>query len=170
MKGLLIHLEVAPTKTHDLAYLHQLLISVSPKLIWPVEELRFLTLAAVAFGYPGEAAEAFAIAARLRALRGKEMCKGSVKRLALQRSKLGRQVKGRTFHLGLFSVSPSLSLNPGLPNRVGPVVLCLVALWSGCYHCPDHQCVRTPLTISPIGRRPGRRLAAVSRSPLGLVR
>lgn len=72
MKALLIHLGVVPTKTHDLAFLDKLLIPVCPEWSWPVEELRFLTRAAVAFRYPGEAAEledaeqALAIAARLR--------------------------------------------------------------------------------------------------------
>jgi HEPN domain-containing protein len=72
MKGLLIHLGVTPTKTHDLAFLSQLLASISPVWSWPHEDLRFLTRAAVAFRYPGEAAEqeeaveAFDIASRLR--------------------------------------------------------------------------------------------------------
>lgn len=72
MKGLLINLEVTPTKTHDLAYLNQLLSPVCPTWNWPVEDLRFLTRAAVAFRYPGEAAtredaeQALAIASRLR--------------------------------------------------------------------------------------------------------
>jgi HEPN domain-containing protein len=57
MKGLLIHLEVIPTKTHDLAYLNQLLAPVCPDWSWPLAELRFLTRAAVAFRYPGEAAD-----------------------------------------------------------------------------------------------------------------
>jgi HEPN domain-containing protein len=58
MKGLLIHLGVTPTKTHDLAFLSQLLASVSPAWSWSHEDLRFLSRAAVAFRYPGEAAEA----------------------------------------------------------------------------------------------------------------
>jgi HEPN domain-containing protein len=72
MKALLIHLGVVPRKTHDLAFLYQLIIPVFPNLSLPVEDLRFLTRAAVAFRYPGEAAdqedaqEAFDIAARLR--------------------------------------------------------------------------------------------------------
>ncbi len=40
MKALLIHLDVVPTKTHDLAFLSQLLIPVSPNLSWPVEICR----------------------------------------------------------------------------------------------------------------------------------
>jgi HEPN domain-containing protein len=72
MKGLLIHLGVIPTKTHDLAYLNQLLSPVCPTWNWPLEELRFLTRAAVSFRYPGETAtredaeQAFAKASRLR--------------------------------------------------------------------------------------------------------
>ena len=72
MKGLLIHLGVIPTKTHDLAYLDQFLAPVCPDWSWPTADLRFLTRAAVAFRYPGEsadreeAAQALDIAARLR--------------------------------------------------------------------------------------------------------
>jgi HEPN domain-containing protein len=72
MKGLLIHLGGAPTKTHDLAYLSRLLADVCPAWSWPHEDLRFLSRAAVAFRYPGEAAEledaaeGFDIASRLR--------------------------------------------------------------------------------------------------------
>jgi HEPN domain-containing protein len=72
MKALLIHLGGAPTKTHDLAYLDQLLTQTCPDWSWPREDLRFLTRAAVAFRYPGEAADreeaaqAFALATKLR--------------------------------------------------------------------------------------------------------
>ncbi|MBM4293330.1 MAG: HEPN domain-containing protein [Deltaproteobacteria bacterium] len=72
MKAPLIHLGVNPTKTHDLAYLDQFLAPVCPQWSWPVEELRFLTRAAVTFRYPGESAEkeeaaqALEIAGRLR--------------------------------------------------------------------------------------------------------
>jgi len=72
MKALLIQRSVVPGKTHDLAYLHQLLTPVCPEWTWPLEDLRFLTRAAVAFRYPGEAADredaaqAFDIATRLR--------------------------------------------------------------------------------------------------------
>jgi HEPN domain-containing protein len=72
MKAWLIDLGVAPTKTHDLAYLDQLLSKECPNWSWPLEELRFLTRAAVAFRYPGEAADweeaahAFDIATKLR--------------------------------------------------------------------------------------------------------
>jgi HEPN domain-containing protein len=57
MKGLLIHQGVIPTKTHDLAYLHQLMTPVRPQWSWPLEDLRFLSRAAVAFRYPGESAD-----------------------------------------------------------------------------------------------------------------
>jgi len=72
MKGLMIHLGVAPPKTHDLAYLDQLLAPACPSWSWPTEELRFLSVAAVDFRYPGgsadreEAEQAFALAARMR--------------------------------------------------------------------------------------------------------
>lgn len=72
MKGLLIYLGAVPPKLHDLAYLDQLLAPVCPGWSWPIEELRFLTRAAVAFRYPGEsadrdeAAQALEIASRLR--------------------------------------------------------------------------------------------------------
>ena len=57
IKGLLIYRGVVPTKTHDLAYLGQLLSAVCPEWSWPREDLRFLTRAAVAFRYPGESAD-----------------------------------------------------------------------------------------------------------------
>lgn len=72
MKAQLIHLGVIPTKTHDLAYLNQLLMPVCPGWSWPVEDFRFLTRAAVTFRYSGESADleearqAFGIATRLR--------------------------------------------------------------------------------------------------------
>lgn len=72
MKALLIQHQVMPGKTHDLAYLNQLLLPVCPEWFWPLEDLRFLTRAAVAFRYPGEAADredatqALDIATRLR--------------------------------------------------------------------------------------------------------
>jgi HEPN domain-containing protein len=72
IKGLLIHRGVVPTKTHDLAYLCQLLSPVCPEWSWPIEDLRFLTRAAVAFRYPGESADreeaalSFDIATHLR--------------------------------------------------------------------------------------------------------
>lgn len=72
MKALLIQRGAVPGKTHDLAYLNQLLTPVCPEWSCPLEDLRFLTRAAVAFRYPGEAADredasqAFDIATRLR--------------------------------------------------------------------------------------------------------
>lgn len=77
MKALLIHLGVVPPKTHDLVILDRLLTPVCQGWSWPVEELRTLTRAALAFRYPGESAnkeeatESFNIAARMRGkLRG----------------------------------------------------------------------------------------------------
>jgi HEPN domain-containing protein len=72
MKALLIHLGAVTTKTHDLAFLDQLLAPVYPGWTWPSDDLRFLSRAAVAFRYPGEsadqeeAAQAFGIAPRMR--------------------------------------------------------------------------------------------------------
>jgi HEPN domain-containing protein len=72
MKGLLIHLGLLAPKTHDLVTLDRLLAPACKKWSWPVEELRFLTHASVAFRYPGESAEreeavtAFDIATRIR--------------------------------------------------------------------------------------------------------
>ena len=72
MKGLLIHLGTVPPRTHDLAYLDRLLSAACPGWAWPVQELRLLSLAAVAFRYPGDAADreeatqACELAARMR--------------------------------------------------------------------------------------------------------
>jgi len=72
IKALLIHRGVIPPKIHDLVQLDQLLASVAPGWSWPVEELRFLTRAAVGYRYPGESADleeatqALDICARLR--------------------------------------------------------------------------------------------------------
>ncbi|HUU91927.1 MAG TPA: HEPN domain-containing protein [Phycisphaerae bacterium] len=57
MKAILIHLGTVPPKTHDLAYLDSLLSQACAEWSWPVEELRFVSRAAVAFRYPGESAE-----------------------------------------------------------------------------------------------------------------
>ncbi len=71
MKALLISRNIVPPRTHDLAALDRLLMPVCPKWSWPVQELRFLTRAAVDFRHPGESAdfedatEAFDIATRL---------------------------------------------------------------------------------------------------------
>jgi len=73
MKALLIHLNIVPPRTHDLATLDRMLKPVCPGWSWPPNELRLLTRAAVDFRYPGdsadqaEAAEAFEIATRMRA-------------------------------------------------------------------------------------------------------
>jgi len=56
MKGLLILRGIVPPKTHDLVHLDQVLSAACPDWSWPVEELRFVSRAAVAFRYPGESA------------------------------------------------------------------------------------------------------------------
>ena len=72
MKALLIHLGVIPSRTHDLAHLYSILQPVCPDWSWPVEELRYLSHAAVTFRYPGEsanreqAARALGVASRIR--------------------------------------------------------------------------------------------------------
>jgi len=72
MKGLLIHLGAVPPKSHDLVQLSQLVSRALAEWSWPIEELRFLTRAAVDFRYPGEAADrkeaqgALDIASRVR--------------------------------------------------------------------------------------------------------
>jgi HEPN domain-containing protein len=72
MKALLIHLGAVPPRTHDLTELDRLLAPVCAQWSWPVQELRFLTRAAVDFRYPGESAdrqeatESLDIATRLR--------------------------------------------------------------------------------------------------------
>ncbi len=71
MKALLVHLETVPPRTHDLVHLDGLLSAACSEWTWPVEELRFVTRAAVAFRYPGEsasrqdAAEALQLASRM---------------------------------------------------------------------------------------------------------
>ncbi len=55
-KALLTAMGTMPPKTHDLTVLSQLLSSVFPEWKWPVEPLRLLSSAAVAFRYPGELA------------------------------------------------------------------------------------------------------------------
>ena len=72
MKAALIAQGSVPPKTHDLPFLDKFLRSACPDWSWPLEELRFLTRAAVDFRYPGESAdqeearEALAICDRLR--------------------------------------------------------------------------------------------------------
>jgi len=57
MKALLIHLGIVVPRTHDLMALDRLLVPVCPRWSWRVQELRFLTRAAVDFRYPGESAD-----------------------------------------------------------------------------------------------------------------
>ena len=72
MKGLLIHHDVVPARTHDLLRLDQLLRKVCERWVCSADDLRFLTRAAATFRYPGESAdredatEALAICTRLR--------------------------------------------------------------------------------------------------------
>jgi HEPN domain-containing protein len=72
MKALLIHRGVVPPRTHDPVHLDQLLTPTVAVWSWPLDELRFLTRAAVEFRYPGatseqdEAEEAYEICTRLR--------------------------------------------------------------------------------------------------------
>jgi HEPN domain-containing protein len=57
MKAILIHLQVLPPKTHDLALLSRLITEAVPPWSWPTEDLRFLSRASVDFRYPGESAD-----------------------------------------------------------------------------------------------------------------
>ena len=57
MKAALIQRGVTPPKTHDLVQLDQLIRSEWRDWTSPLEDLRFLTRAAVALRYPGESAE-----------------------------------------------------------------------------------------------------------------
>jgi HEPN domain-containing protein len=57
LKALLIHHHSTPPKTHDLILLDDLLSKVCKTWSWPLDELRFLTRAAVTFRYPGESAD-----------------------------------------------------------------------------------------------------------------
>ena len=72
MKALLIQLGTVPPRTHDLHRMSRMLQTHLPDLDFEVSDLRFLSLAAVAFRYPGEAAdqqdgqEALEICSRLR--------------------------------------------------------------------------------------------------------
>ena len=72
LKAMLIRCGSTPPKTHDLAHLDSLLVGPCPDWSWPVEELRFVSRAAVAFRYPGEsatveeAAEVHELASRMR--------------------------------------------------------------------------------------------------------
>ena len=72
MKALLIQLGITPPKTHQLLALHNLLKPVCADWDPRIEDLRFLSRAAVDFRYPGESAdqteaqEAVEIATKLR--------------------------------------------------------------------------------------------------------
>ena len=72
IKALLIHRGATPPKTHDLVQLQRLLAPLCQGWSCAGEDLRFLTLAAVGYRYPGESADqvdarqAFDICARLR--------------------------------------------------------------------------------------------------------
>jgi HEPN domain-containing protein len=57
MKGLLIAHGVTPPKIHDLAHLNRLLSPVCTDWDWPIQELHFLSRAAIEFRYPGEKAD-----------------------------------------------------------------------------------------------------------------
>jgi HEPN domain-containing protein len=72
MKALLIAHGELPPKAHDLVVLSDLILRHFHDWNWPVDQLRFLSRAAVTFRYPGESAEpqdaeeAVNIAGRLR--------------------------------------------------------------------------------------------------------
>jgi HEPN domain-containing protein len=74
MKAALIQHHVVPPKTHDLFELDKLLRPLYPDWQTAIDELRFLTRAAVDFRYPGESAdyeeavEALAICSSLRGI------------------------------------------------------------------------------------------------------
>lgn len=57
MKAVLIEHEISPVKTHDLVQLHQQLEGIRESSSIKIEDLRFLTRAAVDFRYPGEFAD-----------------------------------------------------------------------------------------------------------------
>lgn len=73
LKAVLIQRGVTPPKAHDLVHLYHLLTASGITLAWTLDDLRFLTQAAVDFRYPGEEAtfeqaqEAVAICERMRA-------------------------------------------------------------------------------------------------------
>ena len=56
LKAILIVQGVTPPRTHDLTVLDSMLTSDQPDWHWPIEQLRLLSQAAVAFRYPGELA------------------------------------------------------------------------------------------------------------------
>lgn len=57
LKAILIENNIVPDKTHDLAYLNQILIHNNLNLKLDLNDLRLLTRAAVEFRYPGEVAD-----------------------------------------------------------------------------------------------------------------
>lgn len=57
MKALLIAANEPPPRVHDLVVLGDLITARFPNWSFPIEELRFLSRAAVMFRYPGESAE-----------------------------------------------------------------------------------------------------------------
>ncbi|MBI5711279.1 MAG: HEPN domain-containing protein [Candidatus Eisenbacteria bacterium] len=73
MKGLLLQHGEVPPRTHDLIELAKLVRARCPAWSAPVEDLRFLVRAGVAYRYPGESAdrtdaeEALAVCSKLRA-------------------------------------------------------------------------------------------------------
>lgn len=72
IKAILIDRGVAPPRTHDLVVLYDLLLPLRPDADCALDDLRHLTHTAVAFRYPGDAAdqedaaETMAICRRLR--------------------------------------------------------------------------------------------------------
>jgi len=57
MKALLILRGVVPPRTHDLPHLGRLLAEANTEWSWPVEDLQFVSRAAISFRYPGECAD-----------------------------------------------------------------------------------------------------------------
>jgi HEPN domain-containing protein len=80
MNALVIARDIVPPKTHDLAELYRVLSSSGSPWDVSMEDLHFLTRAAVEFRYPGESADreeaegAFAICARLRNILMPSLC------------------------------------------------------------------------------------------------
>lgn len=67
LKALIILRGSTPPRTHDLVVLDALATQAAPEWSWPIEELRLLSRAAVAFRYPGETADEGEAEAALRA-------------------------------------------------------------------------------------------------------
>jgi HEPN domain-containing protein len=72
MKALLIHFGTTPPRTHNLVTLGETLSTYTADVEWPIDDLRFLSQAAVEVRYPGvtataeDAALAISICERLR--------------------------------------------------------------------------------------------------------